>query len=65
MTAEAYVAIYGESYRQLITHSLAWLDGAEPKWKLDRPIDRGAFLVNLISDAKRAERVPNNGGAVP
>ena len=62
MTVEAYVAIYGEEYRPLITQAMAWLDGAEPKWGLKSAIDRNTFLANLISEAKRGQRVANNGG---
>jgi hypothetical protein len=69
MTVEAYVAIYGEEYRRLITEALAWLDKAEPKWGLDKPIDRKTFMANLVAEAKkgeraweRAARVASNGG---
>lgn len=69
MTTEAYVAIYGEEYRTLITQALAWLDEAEPKWDLDRPIGRKTFVANLVAAAKhgeraakRAERAAGNGG---
>ena len=56
MTVEAYVAIYGEKYRGLISQSLAWLDGSEPKWGLAEPIDRNAYVAGLIAKAERDER---------
>jgi hypothetical protein len=62
MTVEAYVAIYGEKYRRLITHALDWLETAEPKWGLDKPIGRPTFIANLVAEAKRGERVASNGG---
>lgn len=42
-----YVLEYGEKYRQLFTDALNWLDEAEPKWKLKRPIDRNSFVEEL------------------
>jgi hypothetical protein len=69
MTVEAYVSIYGEKYRLLITQALAWLDETEPKWGLNKPIGRPTFIANLVSEAKRGERaakraarVASNGG---
>lgn len=34
--------------KKLIEDSLSWLDKNEPKWDLDEPIDRKAFIKELL-----------------
>ncbi len=38
-------------YARLVQDALIWLDKNEPEWKLDEPIDRAAFLEDLLSRA--------------
>ena len=33
---------------QVILNALRWLDENEPKWELDEPIDRQAFIAGLL-----------------
>jgi len=35
-------------YRRLITDSLDWLEKNELKWKLDSPIEKSSFIIDLI-----------------
>lgn len=39
------------SYFKIIKDALAWLDENEPRWQLEKPIDRDAFLEDLLSRA--------------
>jgi hypothetical protein len=36
-------------YTQVIQDALIWLDEKEPGWKLDEPIDKAAFLEDLLT----------------
>ena len=38
-------------YIKLTQDAIAWLDKTEPEWKLDEPIDREAFLEDLLERA--------------
>jgi hypothetical protein len=51
---ERLIVIHGEKYRKLITSSLIWLAREEPKWNLEKKIDREEFIRNLISHAATA-----------
>ena len=42
----------------LIKNAYDWLDENEPKWDLDTPIDREAFIKELL-EHKKIERSPN------
>jgi len=46
---EKFIKKYGEEYRILIEHSLMWLTEQEPKWQLDKPIDKKEFIADLVS----------------
>jgi hypothetical protein len=48
---ERFVKVYGETYRSLIKDALVWLKRTEPHWKLDHPLDRDAFIADLIKRA--------------
>jgi hypothetical protein len=56
---EKMVERFGEEYRRLIVDSLTWLDRKEAEWCLDEPINREAFLVDLIS---RVSKTPELSG---
>ena len=36
---------------KLIKNALAWLDKAEPDWYLAEPIDREAFIAEVLAKA--------------
>lgn len=38
-------------YARLVKDALEWLDEKEPTWQLDEPIDREAFLEDLLERA--------------
>ena len=44
--------VLGERIKELekivIANALRWLDENEPKWDLDEPIDRQAFINDLL-----------------
>jgi hypothetical protein len=46
-----------EDIETLIKNAYDWLDENEPNWNLDTPIDREAFIKQLLE--KRTERSPN------
>jgi hypothetical protein len=45
---ESFVKEFGESYRDLIVSALQYLDEEESKWALDKPIDRRAYIRDLL-----------------
>jgi hypothetical protein len=47
MTAEEYIAQYGEQYRQLIVDGLAWLEEREKHWELPN-FNRDEFVRGLV-----------------
>jgi hypothetical protein len=48
---ESCVRAFGEPYRALIVDALRFLDEREHLWKLEGPIDRHAYLAELIAHA--------------
>ena len=52
---EDYIKIFGEECRTLIESSLAFLDKTEPSWNLEVPIDKRAYLKDLIGRAKKPQ----------
>ena len=46
-----FVLKYGEQYRGAITETLRWLDEAEIKWSIPRPINRDAYIKFLVTRA--------------
>lgn len=48
---EEFTQKHGEKYRSLIINALAWLDENEPKWDLDKPINRHEYLTGLFRRA--------------
>ena len=50
-TVEDLVRQFGEEHRRLIVDAIRWIDQQEPKWNLDRPIDRSEFIASLVSSA--------------
>jgi hypothetical protein len=51
--AEYFIQCYGEKYRHLIIDSLIWLEKIESKWNLDSPLDRKAYIADIIQDANK------------
>lgn len=45
---EDAVLRYGETYRELITSALTWLDSEESSWNLDLPFCRADFIRDII-----------------
>jgi hypothetical protein len=43
------VLVHGELYRRWIESAILFLDEQEPKWGLTRPIDKKAYIADLIS----------------
>ena len=43
------IAEFGEQHRHLIVSALSYLDKSEPDWKLDTPIDRHAYIRDLVA----------------
>ena len=42
---------YGEEVRSLVSDALQFLDQHESSWKLKQPVDRRAYLIDLIKEA--------------
>lgn len=45
------VAEFGGKHRSLIASVLDYLDEQEPTWKLERPVDRRAYVREIMSHA--------------
>jgi hypothetical protein len=45
---EKFVRTFGEEHRTLIIESLNWLSEEEPTWGLAKPINKTAFLKDLV-----------------
>jgi hypothetical protein len=53
MDVEILVAKYGSKYRKLITSALDWLVTEEPKWGLDKPINKEEYIESLIEKVSK------------
>jgi hypothetical protein len=55
VTVKELVFKYGEPNRKLITDAITWLEGSEPEWNLEQPIDRDQFVFSLIQQKAKRE----------
>jgi hypothetical protein len=48
------VAEFGEQHRRMIVSALDFLDEKEPTWGLETPIDRRAYIRDLVAKVAKS-----------